>query len=196
MNLLILLNLYILNDEKRPYTIEFRIKHGSIDAEELKKVCILYENIINYAIELSDNIKGLTNIIDCKKKIDDIISANTNYIFNNKILLNIYDYFKDPNSKYVKGLKELNIKLGLGEEHIRVSGGRRSRLRNRLRSGERSIEEIIKSFETKSLYRKNSFGIEYIGNGLNEDIIKSLRENFNSTIKIREYLKLNNIFYK
>ena len=47
------INLYDFDDINKPYTIEFRIKHGSTDAEELSNVCKLYQNIINYGIDLS-----------------------------------------------------------------------------------------------------------------------------------------------
>ena len=95
-----LMNLYKITNNNRPYTIEFRLKHGSIDATELKNVCILYENIINNAIKLSDKIK-----------IDEIIRQDAN---------NIYDYFKNASSEYVKGLNKLNTLL---IETNQINGG-------------------------------------------------------------------------
>ena len=203
-----ILNLYKINDDinDKPYTIEFRLKHGSTDAEELGNVCKLYENIINYAKELLTYsfLKEKRNIKDFKIAIEEIMSDNKERTFNEKILKGIYYYFKDPNSKYVKGLKKLNRILGSGEPEsdeediiASVSGGRKS---SRLRSKLDNIGTIIKYFKEKPLYRMNSFGIEYIGNGLNEEIINSLREKFksNGNIKneeLKKYLKLNNILY-
>jgi hypothetical protein len=81
-----LVNLFDIRDieSTRPPTIEFRIKHGSADAEELKNVCKLYENIINEAIRL-------TNIITHEKKDYDIDEFKKNIEDN----IENYDYFND-----------------------------------------------------------------------------------------------------
>jgi hypothetical protein len=47
-----IVNLYKLTSGRVP-TVEFRIQHGSDDPEEISKACILYNNLIKYAIELS-----------------------------------------------------------------------------------------------------------------------------------------------
>jgi hypothetical protein len=204
-----LVNLYKLSDNIRPYTIEFRIKHGSNDATELKNVCILYENIINYAIKLSDLIKSKTNIIECKFIIDDIISKNTNYIFNNKILLNIYDYFKDDRAEYVIGLNKLNKIFTLpSEKHGGVIMNRKkygiSRIQSKAQEQAKSkskakakanISRYIRLLETKPIYKRNSFGFNYIGNGLDNELKTQIFNNNLLTIEnVNRYLNLNNIY--
>ena len=204
-----LMNLYKIANNNRPYTIEFRLKHGSIDATELKNVCILYENIINYAIKLSDKIKKKTNIIDCKIKIDEIIRQDAINIFNQKILLNIYDYFKNASSEYVKGLNKLNTLL---IETNQINGGvlRSNTTRNKnTRSlkvrnssaikSEVTIQNYIRSLDTEPIYKRNSFGFNYIGNGLDTQLKKEIYNKLSELStkkKVNDYLKLNNIYIK
>lgn len=194
-----ILNLCKFDD--KPYTIEFRLKHGSTDIEELCNVCKLYENIIKYAIDLlsdeTHNLKGIRNINDFKIKIDEIISRNKSRIFDEKILKDIKDYF--TNSDYIRGLTELNRILI--SDDIELSGGKRHSLRNSLKNSslKNNIETIIKKYENKPLYKKNSFGDEYIGLGINDDLKEKLREKFKHNIttrNLKNYLKLHNIFLK
>ena len=106
-----ILNLYKKEPhDDKPYTIEFRIKHGSTDTEELGNVCKLYENIINYAIELlkDGTLKKITNIKDFKIAIETIMNIDKEYIYNEKILKGIKDYFTSSASNYYIGLIKLN----------------------------------------------------------------------------------------
>ena len=198
-----LMNLYKIADNNRPYTIEFRLKHGSIDATELKNVCILYENIINYAIKLSEQIKNETNIINCKNIIDEIIRQDATNIFNQQILLNIYDYFRDANSEYVKGLNKLNRLL---IESNQINGGvlrnthQNYSLKSRNSSATKSevnINKYINILEKTPIYKRTSFGYNYIGNGLDNELKIAIINNKTtlSTIKkVNKYLNLNNIY--
>ena len=198
-----LMNLYKIADNNRPYTIEFRLKHGSIDATELKNVCILYENIINYAIKLSEQIKNETNIINCKNIIDEIIRQDATNIFNQQILLNIYHYFRDANSEYVKGLNKLNRLL---IESNQINGGvlriknYSSSLKSRNSSATKSevnINKYINILEKTPIYKRTSFGYNYIGNGLDNELKIAIINNKTtlSTIKkVNKYLNLNNIY--
>jgi len=112
LNLLNLINMneYDIKDWKKPPTIEFRLKHGSTDATELKNFCILYENIIIYAIKLSSEIPSTNkgNILLFKESILQILRRDST-IFTREILKNIDRYFTDHFSEYVKGLKQLNL---------------------------------------------------------------------------------------
>jgi hypothetical protein len=104
-----ILNLYPTGFDK-PYTIEFRLKHGSNDIEELQNVCKLYENIINYATELlKENeltLRSKLNIIEFITEIEKLINTNKVNIFNEKILKDIHRYF--TSSPYKQGLDKLN----------------------------------------------------------------------------------------
>jgi hypothetical protein len=115
LNLVNLFGIEKIQNE-RPPTIEFRIKHGSADAEELKMVCMLYENIIKEAIRLTDLTISKRDIISDPNKIDIIIfkrfiesQFKGDDYFNNTILENIKDYFTGTLvSPYKIGLDELN----------------------------------------------------------------------------------------
>jgi hypothetical protein len=191
-----IINLYN-NGNNKPYTIEFRLKHGSIDIEELKNVCKLYENIINYATELLDensHLRTQSSMTDFKTIIEQIIDYNKDIIFNEKILKDIKNYFTDPTSKYVIGLNKLNNELKKDIAPIQVFGGKKS---NRF-DKKIDISTFIESLENTQIYKKNSFGNEYIGDGLDDYVKDKLITNFNrtkSSDNIKSYLNLNNIFY-
>jgi hypothetical protein len=51
--------------------------------------------------------------------------------------------------------------------------------------------------ETKPIYKRNSFGYQFIGYGLDNNIISTLKTKFNNNDSddiYNNYLKLNNIF--
>ena len=92
----------------KPPTVEFRIKHGSTDTEEMANFCKLYANIIKYAIELSKTITiGKNNIILILNELKKNLDSDKNNIYNTKILGNTFDYFKEGSS-YRNGLEKLN----------------------------------------------------------------------------------------
>jgi ribosome-associated toxin RatA of RatAB toxin-antitoxin module len=188
-----ILNLYKLSDNS-PYTIEFRLKHGSTDVLELCNVCKLYENIINYAINLlnsNTNLREIKDIRIFKETIDSLIRPNETNIFNNEILFNIKDYFTDSTSNYIIGLNKLNSELSQS-----IEGGKSQK------SKISKIDNFIKTLNNKPIYKMNSFGYEFIGYGLNDIIREKLKLNFEFKSKskvfdiiIKKYLNLNNIFY-
>jgi hypothetical protein len=189
----------------KPYTIEFRLKHGSTDEEELGNVCKLYENIINYANELfSDerlNIKSYTNIKEIKILIDQTISDGSEDIFKQKILKDIEYYFTNPNSEYVKGLNTLNKIIEPESEDLHSGGIGIRKLTNMQISQQNIITTLITSLNTKPIYKLNSFGYEYIGHGLSSIIQTKLKHTFIHRIKsitqedLKQYLNLHNIYY-
>jgi hypothetical protein len=207
-----ILNLYKKEPhDDKPYTIEFRIKHGSTDAEELGNFCKLYENIINYAIELlkDGTLKKITNIKDFKIAIETIMNIDKEYIYNEKILKTIGQYFTA--SAYTRGLNKLN-------QQLRPQSITNSRASSALRGGKKQniiyefksdinssikqniIDEFISDLKNKEIYRFNSFGIEYIGNGLATKVQNNLKAKFlkNDTLinkDLKEYLNSNNIYY-
>ncbi len=222
-----IINLYTNIDEPtlRPYTIEFRIKHGSADANELSNICKLYENIIKYGIELSKIVTGEKNIVKIIDIIDTHIKSNDiTIIFKDIILKDIYEYFKDATSEYVIGLKRLNdmiprdelklLKTGIREI---VKGGSQFSLKvenkkNASKSMSMSLsmlksisisnrlEKYYKKLEDKSIYKLNPFGLEYIGNGLASNIINHLETKFKSQKMIKDneikaYLETLNVLY-
>ena len=93
----------------------------------------------------------------------------------------------------------MNIQLGFDEtssDEESISGGKSKSL---IKS-KNEIDIIINSFNEKRIYKMNSFGPEYIGNGLNPIIILNLKNKFRDkrNIKIEEvkqYLISQNIFY-
>jgi len=211
-----LVNLYKIDNitTKRPPTIEFRIKHGSSDAEELEKVCILYKNIINFGISLTTYIptSQQATIISFKEAIDEYISKDPN-IFNNIILKDIDNYFIDHKSNYVKGLNKLNQLLK--DSCDKKSGGRlqleqafkqSSDIKNHSLSAKvktlqitkiNNLDTYIEKLETKPIYKRNSFGYQFIGYGLDNNIISTLKTKLNNNDSddiYNNYLKLNNIF--
>jgi hypothetical protein len=179
--------------DDKPYTIEFRIKQGSTDTEELGNVCKLYENIINYAIELlkDGTLKKITNIKDFKIAIETIMNIDKEYIYNEKILKGIKDYFTSSASNYYIGLIKLN------NYKSELSGGKKQ---SSIRFSEKKLNIIysyIEKLKKIPLYRKNSFGNEYIGHGLDNYTQKNLKtEFFDKTYKVKDldnYLKSHNI---
>jgi len=195
-----IINLFKFSINK-PYTIEFRLKHGSTDAEELGNVCKLYENIINYANELlideSLNIKGYTNIKEIKILIDQTIRDGGEDIFKQKILKDINYYFTNPNSEYVKGLKILNEIIEPKEEFKEGGiGGIKEYNQNM-----KQINSLFISLQKTPIYKINSFGYEYIGHGLSSNIQTRLKTVFihkNKNITqddLQQYLNLHNIYY-
>jgi hypothetical protein len=102
--------------------VEFRIKHGSTDTIEMANVCILYTNIINYAIELANatitkySYDG--NIYNIKQYYNNMLriikeNGGPDVIFDLKILGSVKDYFTNPESDYVIGLQKLNASINL-----------------------------------------------------------------------------------
>ena len=185
--------------DNSPYTIEFRLKHGSTDVLELCNVCKLYENIINYAINLLNSNTKLREIKDIrifKETIDSLITPNETNIFNNEILFNIKDYFTDSTSNYIIGLNKLNSELSQSIEGGKAQKSKISKISK--------IDNFIKTLNNKPIYKMNSFGYEFIGYGLNDIIREKLKLNFEFKSKskskvfdiiIKKYLNLNNIFY-
>lgn len=198
-----LINLFKVNqlnpmdENEKPYTIEFRIKHGSSDTEELTNVCKLYKNIINFGIELS-KIISVSNIITFKEAIDSYIKENDkDKIYHQVILKDIDDYFTNSSSPYVIGLEKLN-QLFLSPS---IKGGKKytSIHKSDMRKSKSLIEKIIKKMEKIPIYKINSFGYEFIGYGLEEIIIERLKNKYSNakTISVNEltsFLKLHNIF--
>lgn len=188
-----ILNLYIINEISRPYTIEFRIKHGSNDVTELLNVCKLYENIIKYSIDILEHnsqLKTISDICKFKDAITEIIDLDKENIFNKMILKDIKDYFTNPESVYVIGLDALNDEL-LSE----TLGGKFSKTHKTTLP----IEKFINKLETKPIFKLNSFGLEFIGFGLNNRIKiilknKYLKYKF-TTNEITNFLNNNNIYY-
>jgi hypothetical protein len=194
-----ILNLYPTGFDK-PYTIEFRLKHGSNDIEELHNTCKLYENIINYATELlkenESTLRTKLNIIDFITEIEKLININKVNIFNEKILKDIYWYF--TSSAYKQGLDKLNQLILRQPATTAASGvlfGGKAQKRQII------IDEFIEKLAKKEIYRYNSFGIEFIGIGLAEYIKKNLQATFlnNDTSiddkNLKLYLETYNIYY-
>jgi len=219
-----LINLYnkenIASGSRRPYTIEFRIKHGSVDAEELKYCCILYQNIINYAIELSTKISGDAkgNIITFKETIEELINTEgKDHIYHTKILNNIYDYFIPSQSPYVKGLKSLNKfypktittggnnKILNNFKKLNITNGGASPIivpKIHVKTADLFINAKIIEFETIALYKRNSFGFQFIGYGFDKFTIEKLKKYFQDDSsktsdidKFNMFLNDNNMFY-
>lgn len=214
-----LVNLFGSNNNK-PYTIEFRLKHGSTDAEELGNVCKLYENIINYSNELldfliSNSLLDTAEILDIRIVKDHIykhITDNKEFIFTDKILKDIKEYFTDPRSNYVIGLNKLNKIFKSKEDESRSGGSKQILLQEKISNIPKNISlqknislpkmskisKIINDYRNKSIYKMNSFGFEYIGKGLNPIIINNLETKFNSSrptnTTVQNYLNLHNIF--
>jgi hypothetical protein len=191
-----IINLYNHGDDDKPYTIEFRLKHGSIDIIELINVCKLYENIINYATELLKNnptLEKQKNMTDFKILIEYIMNDNKDNIFNEKILNNIKDYFTDNTSSYFIGLNKLNNELKKDTAPMEVLGGKKSIIHDK----KTILNRFISSLENTPIYKKNSFGNEYIGDGLDDYIIDKFKDTDTINIhNIQTYLNSNNIFYQ
>jgi hypothetical protein len=191
-----IINLYNHGDDDKPYTIEFRLKHGSIDIIELINVCKLYENIINYATELLKNnptLEEQKNMTDFKILIEYIMNDNKDNIFNEKILNNIKDYFTDNTSSYFIGLNKLNNELKKDTAPMEVLGGKKSIIHDK----KTILNRFISSLENTPIYKKNSFGNEYIGDGLEDYIIDKFKDTDTINIhNIQTYLNSNNIFYQ
>jgi hypothetical protein len=202
----------------KPYTIEFRLKHGSNDEEELGNVCKLYENIINYANKLLKDIKinSKTTIDTFKTAIFDIITReDKDRVFNQIILKDIVYYFTNPNSNYVKGLLELNRLISYKQQELRVllrlpiTGGisginsikQPTKIEQIKRTNITLIKTLIINLKTKPIFKKNSFGYEYIGHGLYEEkLIEKMTTKFQNkqnlkNANLEQYLNLHNIFY-
>lgn len=199
-----LVNLYRNhNNIKRPPTIEFRIKHGSSDANELGNVCILYKNIINFAIKLTTDIPQdkQKNIVSFKNAINEYILTKDD-IFHKILLKDIDYYFTSSNSEYVLGLNNLNRLLskscdikrgGHLEETIKPLLLPTNKHLNTKKSN--NIELFINNLNTKPIYKRNSFGYQLIGYGLDKQIISELKTKVINKSKIDNYLNSNNIFY-
>jgi hypothetical protein len=216
-----ILNLHDTTSTK-PYTIEFRVKQGSNDVKELQNVCKLYTNIINYATKiLKENEATLrsekSNMIDFISEIETIINENKNQIFKNEILKDTGEYF--TNSIYTQGIYKLNQLIvqqpltpdsdyepdsdsGSGSDSDSDTDTDTDTLYGgKPQNREKNIDKFIKKLETKKIYKFNSFGIQYIGKGLNEYVINKLKSTF---IKndlpiddnyLKKYLELYNIYY-
>ena len=133
-------------------------------------VCKLYENIIKYSIDLLEHnpqLKTISDISKFKEAITEIIDLNKETIFNELILKNIKDYFTNPESVYVIGLDVLNDEL-ISE----TLGGKFSKTRKTTSP----IETFINKLETKPIFKLNSFGLEFIGFGLNNRIKINLQQ--------------------
>lgn len=185
--------------DNKPYTIEFRIKQGSTDTEELGNVCKLYENIINYANELlkDGTLKKITNIKDFKIAIETIMSIYKEDIYNEIILKGIKDYFTSNTSKYYIGREKINNTES--ESDTELSGGRKQISRNFSNSKSNLLNIYIETLKKIPIYRKNSFGNEYIGHGLDNYVQDNLKTEFlDKTFTINDldnYLNSHNIFY-
>ena len=196
----------------RPPTLEFRIKHGSTDTEELKNVCILYKNLINCATELS------SIIVSGEHKIENIyIQISTyfdrNYTYESKILGETRDFFM--RSPYKDGLVELNRILEISDTPNSQSGGIPPPLNfsinkksvdappvdappvDKLPVNSPSVDKLpvnspsvdnkkivffnqkISELDSKKICKLNSFGKQFIGYGLNDDLKNSLEKFFN-----------------
>ena len=225
-----IVNLFEIDDDyiniksTRPPTVEFRIKHGSTDTNELVNVCKLYRNIINYAIELSDIISNDdNNLIDIYEKIENHINTHSpDSIYNIKILDDIKYYFTDPLSEYVIGLHNLNNLLiddTTSEPQQKFYGGitrktlvqqyitnilhpkyllkkhlstpkylQKKILRKSIyNTGNKFLDKKLEYFNNKKIYKINSFGKQFIGYGLNNDIIKDLLLYLNTKNKFSKY---------
>ena len=193
-----IINLFGLDDDDidgyRPPTVEFRIKHGSTDTEELANVCKLYKNIINYAMEISHIItKNDNNIIDIYEKIIEHIEIESPInIYNNKILGDVKKYFTDSKSKYVIGLNELNKILIDDDIKISLKGGKLEKplissslypkylkkqkkiLKKKYNTGNKFLDKKLEILDNKKIYKINSFGKQFIGYGLNNDMSNDL----------------------
>ena len=195
-----ILNLYKFGPhDDKPYTIEFRIKQGSTDTEELGNVCKLYENIINYAIELlkDGTLKKITNIKDFKIAIEEIMNINKEDIYNEIILKGIKDYFTSSTSNYYIGLTKLNNYESDSESESELSGGRKQSSIRFSKSKLNIINSYIERLKKIPLYRKNSFGNEYIGHGLDDYTKTNLKTEFlDKTFIVKDldnYLNSHNI---
>ena len=200
-----IVNLFkIQNIEDRPPTVEFRIKHGSTDTEEMKNVCILYKNLINCAIELSSNIAtGQNKINDIYKNLSTIFDNSYNY--ESKILGETRYFFM--RSPYNDGLVELNSILEISETPKSQSGGISLPLNFLNKSVDAPLvvtpsvdkpsvdkpsvdkpsvdtkmvflNQKISELDSKKICKLNSFGKQFIGYGLNDDLKNSLEKYFN-----------------
>jgi hypothetical protein len=217
-----ILNLFNYSITK-PYTIEFRLKHGSTDEVEIGNVCKLYENIINYANELltdeSIDIKGNKNIKIIKILIEKKIKRGGDDIFKQKILKDIEYYFTNINSDYVKGLntlnkiistKKLEEKVNKESEELEESEesdeyglyiGGIGKLKSTMHNNTNRINNLIRSLTKQPIYKLNSFGYEFIGHGLHRNMKTKLKTTFNSATRIitqedlKQYLNLHNIYF-
>ena len=184
-----IVNLFkIKNIKDRPPTVEFRIKHGSTDTEEMKNVCILYTNLINCAIELSSNIKsGEHKIKNIYIQISTYFDEKYNY--ETDILGKTKDFFM---SNYKFSLAELNSQLGgipqfldkpyTPSAHTPLANTSSADLPSAdTSSGDKMLflnQKILELNSTK-IYKFNSFGKQFIGFGLNDDLKISLEKFFN-----------------
>lgn len=215
-----IVNLYKLTGKNRPATVEFRIKHGSTDAKEMKMVCMLYKNIIDFAIRLSIIIPDNSKISDIyhliRSKIEEgETDKKKNFLKILKDKSLIY-YFTNPESEYVKGLKDLEslilsthgglIKMGtaprdtaprepnkinhhlgrirnvintqeISESPLVLSQSLSQlydKLKNQYRIRNDYLIKKIVSLRDTMIYKKNSFGEQFIGYGLSHDAINGL----------------------
>ena len=194
-----IVNLYNIKNN-RPPTVEFRIKHGSTDTKEMANVCILYKNIIDYAIELSLTItNGSNNIKQIYDSICQYIIGNGGFdaIYNSKILGSVKDYFTNPQSPYVIGLQKLNESIFSSTEIQEVvEGGAGATIRQKIKipsqltyplkkkspikksqkydTGNAFLDDKLTFLDDKMIYKINSFGTQFIGYGLSDDIINGL----------------------
>jgi hypothetical protein len=246
-----IVNLYKLTGINRPATVEFRIKHGSTDAEEMKMVCILYKNIIDFAIRLSiiitddSKISNIYHLISSKIEEGDIEEGDTDIKKNFLKILkdtSLIYYFTNPESKYVKGLKDLEslilpthgglIKMDTASTKAKINHPNSyvinkkqisesplvlsqslSQLYDKLKNqygikNDYLIKKIV-SLRDTMIYKKNSFGEQFIGYGLSDDAINGLSLYFSTgndksiydpiytdEEKFNKYLKKHSLSFK
>lgn len=152
----------------------------------------MYQNIIYYAIHLSKQINE-SNIIKFYDKIASIIASNINKIFNEILLKGVNEYFTKLSSPYVIGLNALNkvlIDTDISYLSVAKMGGSKDILVNKTTERQQvpvmfqkltikqllkskpllKIDEYINKLDTTPMFKLNSFGLEFIGFGLNEHI--------------------------
>ena len=216
-----LINLFIIDDNSRPPTLEFRIKHGSNDSLELSNFCKLYEIIIKKGIELSDEFFK-THKSD-EYRIEDVIKFINLYFFNKifpsreiskekslslskskyininyiQILLNdnrsLLNYFNNLNKKIKILDYVLDNNISKSKTHLKPIIQIPSSLKGGL-SYIQPPQTEISNINDYAFYKLTSFGYSFIGYGLDERIIKKIKlsnKNLN-----KELLSKYGIIYK
>ena len=123
-----LMNLFKDNyTSNRPPTIEFRLKHGSNDAEEISNFCKLYEMIIKYGIKLSESfMKSEYDINEVIKYIlqnytrESLKTSNKQKLNYLELILSkdkiLTDYFKNQ-KKIIKIANKKLINYNISENY-------------------------------------------------------------------------------
>jgi hypothetical protein len=186
-----IVNLYKLTSDGRVPTVQFRIQHSSADSIELSNASILYSNLINYAIELSTVIRDEYNVVqNYNMMVNDILALDFNGNTRDRIYYDIiltralYEYYygKQNNVSYYGALTKLSLQhTQYNKKIIRVRNNLKdSDVRalndpiDRTNTGNAFLNELILSLDNIMLYKLNSFGKEFIGYGLSNDIIRAL----------------------